>query len=139
MVKGLRAEEIWKGGAETRVQVVWTGFALAWHVWHRRTSDEMVWIDDGIVRNPYIEIKNLDYGIEHEICVSYTNDVKEGLTVTITPVGKTTAPGNVTGLAATSIEDGVSFLGLRLVILTWSAIRSGQGIKWQAATNLCSR
>ncbi|MFA5208635.1 MAG: host specificity factor TipJ family phage tail protein, partial [Candidatus Paceibacterota bacterium] len=134
MVKGLRAEEIWKGGAETRVQVVWTGFALAWHVWHRRTSGEMVWIDDGIVRNPYIEIKNLDYGIEHEICVSYTNDVKEGLTVTITPVGKTTAPGNVTGLAATSIEDGVSFSWTKVSDFDLVGYKVRTGIKWQAAT-----
>lgn len=138
MVKDLRAEEVWKGGAETRVQVAWTGFAMAWHVWHRRTSGENIWTDDGIVRDPSIEIKNLDYGMEYEICVSYTNNIKDGLTTTITPSGKTTAPADVTGLVATSIEDGVSFSWTKVTDFDLVGYKIRTGVKWQAATTYLS-
>lgn len=90
MVDHLKATEIWKGEADTRVQLTWTGFAMAWHVWHRRTASNEIWTDDGIVRQPFIEINGLAYGMEYEFCVSHTNNNVDGETVKLTPVADET-------------------------------------------------
>ena len=133
-VAHLRAVEVWRGGAETRAQLTWAGFALLWRCWHRRTG-ESAWISAGETNHPSIEIRGLDYGPEYDFCVSATKNPADGETVTLTLVGKTDPPGDIAAVTAVPWEDGATFSWAKVADFDLAGYQVRSGIHWQPGTD----
>ena len=82
----LRAVEVWKGIGGSAVQLSWTGFAILWRVWYKR-SDEDAWVFAGETAQPSMALSDLDYGMEYTFCVSHTRNPADGETATLTLIG----------------------------------------------------
>ena len=118
----LRAEEIWKGISDTAVQLSWTGFALRWRVWHRR-SDVAQWTYAGETSQPSMTLSGLDYGMEYTFCVSHTANPADGEIVTLTPTGTLLAtPSPVTDVvvADAGVEVGIGGAVTCNVCVSWT-------------------
>jgi hypothetical protein len=131
-VDRLRAEETWKGGAETCVCLSWTGFAVLWNIWLRRPQTTAAWTWRGEVTCPAMEIGGLDYGTEYEFCVSHTLNPADGNIVSLTLTGKTTPPGNVGAVTAVPFEDKVAFSWSKVPDFDLAGYRVRTGVHWQA-------
>ncbi len=107
----LRAVEVWKGAEGSAVQLSWTGFAVLWIVWRRR-SNESQWTFCANTLHPSMTIFGLDCGMEYTFCVSHTRNPADGETVTLTPMGTLlTAPGEVEDVAVEDVSTDVSIGG----------------------------
>jgi predicted phage tail protein len=112
-VANLHAEEVWRGGIETRGQLSWTGFALLWYVWHKRTSDA-AYIYDGQTVVPSYELSGLDYSVPYTFCVASTRDPAGGETVALTMMAKTDLPADVSNVQSSLQKYGI--------LITWDEV-----------------
>ncbi|MCE5265667.1 MAG: phage tail protein [Deltaproteobacteria bacterium] len=133
-VSHLHAEEVWKGGAETRAQLSWMGLAILWRVWYRVPALSSVWMYAGETTRPFIEIRGLDYGQAYEFSVSHTRNPEDGETATLTLAGKITAPGNVDTVTAVPWEDGCTFTWAKVDDFDLAGYQVRTGVHWQAST-----
>lgn len=127
----LRAEEVWRGGSSTVVQLCWLGFASLWHVKYRLTG-ETEWKELGRVREQFFIVPGIDYGIEYEFNVSHTPDPDLGRTTSITLVGKLYPPSNITTLNSHSYEDTVMFYWLPVGDFDLKGYLVKTAVKWAA-------
>jgi hypothetical protein len=131
---GLAANEIYKGGAETIIALTWRGTGMLWNVWQK--VGEGNWKALGTTRQPYLEISNLDYGMEYTFCVSHSESRDDGLTVDITPSGKTTLPADVSAVTGAGQEDGALFEWPKVTDFDLKGYHVKHGIHWMAETDV---
>ena len=121
-VTGLKAEEVYRGGAETKCSLTWRGFAMYWNVYQRvkNSMDGSRWgyyMKIGEAYSPSYEIGGLTYGVPYEYSVSVGFPL-EGETVAITFRGKIDPPGHVMELTATPVTTSNNFS----MLVEWSAV-----------------
>lgn len=92
-VDNLRAEEVqhWTGTPDTDALLSWTGTAILWQVFYKRSGDTQ-WAHHGSTRAPSYRIAGLDRDVEYTFAVSHTMNPDDGETVTLTLVGLIAIP-----------------------------------------------
>lgn len=129
---GLAAQEVYKGGSSTTVQLTWRGVATLWNVWMQKSSGKQVYL--GQTRHPAWEVLSLDYGALYTFHVSHTSHTEDGLSVNITPMGKITIPGDVSTITTTPMEDGVLFEWPKVTDFDLKGYNVRYGLHWMEST-----
>jgi hypothetical protein len=134
----LTATEVWRGGAETKVFLKWTGFALYWNVYWRRTAGGAVgaWRNQGRAYQSEFELGGFDYGVTYDFAVTHTENPADGATVSLQLRGKIDPPGDVLFADMTLESYGILIEWTRVFDFDVAGYELRVGTDWDTATAL---
>jgi predicted phage tail protein len=137
--RDLKAVETWEigtdGTAQSVIHLSWRGTAIGgWNIFYKQSGG--TWQNAGWTAIPSFILYGLAVGQTYTIAVSRSTP-ENGLTVTVTPVGKEVPPSDVTGFIVQQLGDSLRFLWNHVLDADlWGyEIRIG-GTSWANATTI---